>query len=212
MNGEERIRLHTEVVSAPLCPELRLHLVTDRCPAWRMTEAQAASIGLVEPYWAFCWPGGQALARHLLDHPEVVRGKRVLDFGAGCAIEGLAALKAGATSVLAADIDQVACAAARLNAGLNGLSLEVTDEDLVGTLPACDVVLAGDVFYDRDLARRGLAWLTSLSRSGLEVLIGDPARGFLDLTGLEQVSSVRALADGDSSGTVLRETGVYRIR
>ena len=229
MNDEQRIRLHTEVVSAPLCPELKLHLVTERCPAFRMTEAQAASAGLVEPYWAFCWPGGQALSRHLLDHPEIVRGKRVLDFGAGCAVEALAALRSGATAVVAADIDPLAGVAARLNAALNDLpgpllpsadvesgraeaSFSVTDEDLIGTLPDCEVVLAGDVFYDRELARRGLAWLTTLARSGLEVLIGDPSRGFLDLSGLELVRAVRAHADGDLGGAVMRETGVYRIR
>jgi len=208
----EVIRGQTEIVPAPLCPELRLHLATERCPLWRMTEAQAAAIGLREPYWAFCWPGGQALARHLLDHPDLVRGRRVLDFGSGCAVEALAALRAGAASALAADVDPTAAMAAQLNADLNGVAIETTDEDLVGSLPPFDVVLAGDVFYDREPAARALQWLQQLARAGMTVLVGDPQRGLLDLAGLEQIGSVRAHPDGDLSGTVMRDTGVYRVR
>jgi predicted nicotinamide N-methyase len=205
------VRAQTEIVPAPLCPELRLHLATERTPLWRMTEAQAAAIGLREPYWAFCWPGGQALARHVLDQPQLVRGKRVLDFGSGCAVEGLAALRAGAASVLAADIDPMASVAARLNAELNGLAIETTEEDLVGSLPPFDVVLAGDVFYDCELAARGLAWLRRLARAGVLVLAGDPQRGFLDLGGLERIASMPALHDGDLTGTIVKDTGIYRV-
>ena len=206
--GEQTIRSHTIVVAAPLLPELRLHLLTESCPLWRASEAEAARAGLADPWWAFCWPGGQALARYVLDHPEIVRGKRVLDFGSGCAVEALAALRAGAASAVAADVDPVAATAARLNADLNGLTVETATRDLVGERVDADLVLAGDVFYEKDLASRALPWLRSV---GVPVLIGDPSRGFLDLDGLTRLATYRAHADGDTAGTVLRETSVYRL-
>jgi predicted nicotinamide N-methyase len=154
MDPEELVLQHTVVATPPLCPELRLHLVTETCPLWRATEADLARLGLSEPYWAFCWPGGQALARHLLDHPALVAGARVLDFGAGSGVEAIAALRAGAAHALAADIDPLAGVACRLNARLNDVALEVTDEDLVGSDRGWDVVLVGDMFYERRLAER----------------------------------------------------------
>jgi predicted nicotinamide N-methyase len=205
---EELIRAHTAVVPAPLVPELRLHLLTEDCPLWRASEAEAARAGLVEPWWAFCWPGGQALARYVLDHPEVVRGKRVLDFGAGCAVEAIAAMRACAASAVAADIDPLAAAAARLNAGLNGLTVDTTAADLVGERVDADIVLAGDVFYDADLATRALQWLQRLD---VPVLIGDPARGFLDTRRVILVATYRAHADGDTTGATLRDTHVYKF-
>lgn len=209
----ERLRQHTVVASAPLVPELRLHLITDACPLWHATEAQALAAGLSEPYWAFCWPGGQALARHVLDHPALVRGRRVLDFGSGGAVEALAALRSGAASVLAADIDPAAGTAARMNAEINGISgLETTSEDLVGTPQSFDVVLAGDVFYDRDLAARGRAWLETLARGGAFVLVGDPSRGFLDTGGMEPVATYLTGGDGEISGPMKREVRVFRVR
>jgi predicted nicotinamide N-methyase len=202
------IRAHTLVVPAPLAPELRLHLLTEACPLWRANEAEAAAAGLVEPWWAFCWPGGQALARYVLDHPQTVRGKRVLDFGSGCAACALAALRAGASSAVAVDVDPLAAAAARLNAELNDLPLETEARDLVGQPIDADVVLAGDVFYETVLAARAMRWLRSL---GVPVLLGDPSRGFLDTGGLERVATYLAHADGETAGNALRETHVYRV-
>lgn len=213
MQPVARILEHTVVATSPLVPELRLHLITEACPLWLGNEQSALDAGMPDPFWAFCWPGGQALARHVLDHPQLVRGKRVLDFGSGSAVEGLAALKAGAASVLAADLDPLAGAAAQLNATLNGLpSPETTTEDLVGQAVDFDLVLAGDVFYDPQLAATGLAWLQTLAARGLEVLVGDPQRGFLDVSKLEKVATYRAGADGDTSGAELRDASVYRVR
>ncbi|MFL5451124.1 MAG: class I SAM-dependent methyltransferase [Myxococcales bacterium] len=202
------IRAHTVVVPAPLVPELRLHLLTEDCPLWRANEAEAAAVGLVEPWWAFCWPGGQALARYVLDHPATVRGKRVLDFGSGGAVEALAALRAGAASAVAVDVDPFASAAAGLNAELNALPLGTETRDLIGCAIDADVVLAGDVFYEKDLAARALRWLRS---AGVPVLIGDPSRGFLEAGGLDRLATYLAHADGDTSGAALRETHVYRL-
>jgi predicted nicotinamide N-methyase len=137
-----------------------------------------------------------------------VRGKRVLDFGSGCAIEALAALRAGAASGVAVDLDPLAAAAARLNSDLNGLRLETATRDVIGEEIDADLVLAGDVFYDAGLASRALRWLRGL---GVPVLIGDPARGFLDTSGLALVASYRAHADGDTDGTALRDAHVYRF-
>lgn len=212
MDPAARILQHTVVASAVLVPEIRLHLITDACPLWLGNEQAAIDAGMPDPFWAFCWPGGQALARYVLDHPDHVRGKRVLDFGSGSAVEGLAALKAGAASVLAADLDPLAGTAARLNATLNGLPApDTTTEDLVGREVDFDLVLAGDVFYDPQLAATGLAWLQKLAAHGIEVLVGDPQRGFLDVSQLEKIATYRAGADGDTSGAELRDASVYRV-
>ncbi|MBS2028903.1 MAG: methyltransferase [Deltaproteobacteria bacterium] len=202
---------NTVVAAAPLVPELPLHLITESCPLWLATEADAAQLGLPLPYWGFAWPGGQALARLVLDEPARVRGKRVLDFGSGCAIEGLAALQAGATSVLAADIDPFAAEAARLNAERHHLALATTTDDLIGQRGDWDFILAGDVLYGQELATSVMTWLRSEAARGVEVLLGDPNRGWLDSRGLERVASFMAAADGDLSGTILKEAVVWEI-
>lgn len=201
---------HTAIDRPLLCPELRLHLITPRCDLWRATEDQARALGLSDPYWAFCWAGGQALARYILDHPERFVGRRVLDFGAGGAVEGIAAARAGA-SVLAADIDPVATSIARDNARLNGVTLETTTDDLIGTHGSWDVVLAGDVCYEEELAGRVFGWLSELAREGVEVLIGDPRRGYLDESALERAAVYDAPADNDPGGRHLTPTPVYRL-
>jgi predicted nicotinamide N-methyase len=208
----ETILAHTVIAPARLCPEIRLRLVTAACPLWRATEGEAASLGIVDPYWAFSWAGGQALARYVLDQPQAVHGKDVLDFGAGGAVEGVAAALSGGR-VLAADIDPMATESALLNAELAGVVLEVTTQNLVGCLDrAWDVVLAGDVFYGTEMARPTLEWFRSLASLGSLVLIGDPDRGFLDTSGLEPIARYDAPADNDTDGSFLRPTTVYRVR
>jgi predicted nicotinamide N-methyase len=207
----ETILRHTVVAPARLCPEICLHLVTGDCPLFRATEEEAARAGLVEPYWAFSWAGGQALARYVLDNAALFANRSVLDFGAGGAVEGIAAAMVGAT-VLAADIDPMAVAAARLNAELAGVKLETTTLDLVGRLdPRFDVVLAGDVFYGYEMATPLVTWLRALADRGSTVLIGDPDRGFLDTTQLEALARYDAPADNDADGSFLRPTTVYRV-
>lgn len=208
----ESILQHTVVARPPLVPELALRLVTDACALWRAGEAELARLGLPEPYWAFAWPGGQALARLLLDRPALVRGRRVLDFGSGCAVEAIAALRAGAADALAADIDPWAAEAAHLNATLNGVSLETTTEDLVGADHGWDVVLVGDVFYEARFAARLQTWLEGLARRGAQVLVGDPSRGFFARDRAELVAEYDAPADVDVGGLYLRATGIYWVR
>ncbi|MCU0697643.1 MAG: 50S ribosomal protein L11 methyltransferase [Myxococcaceae bacterium] len=171
----------TEVASVPLVPELRLHLLMPSSPLWHATPEAAAARGLVMPYWAVAWPGGQALARWVLDHPSVVEGKRVLDVGSGGAIEGLAAARAGATSVLCADVDPVAAEVVRLNASLNASSRLVAPwlGDPLERAPSdfdCEVVLVGDVTFDEAITARLVPWLRAHADLGRTVLVGDAGR------------------------------------
>ena len=219
MNGRgsfvdvELIRRHTVIASPYLVPEIRLHLITEACPLWAATEEEARTKGLVDPYWAFAWAGGQALARHLLDHPEVVRARTVLDFGAGGGVQSIAAGMAGG-EVTANDIDPIALCALEMNAALNGVSLRSTGENLIGRLDLEPrVIIAGDVCYESPFAEEIVAWLSALAREkDVEVLVADPQRGFLNPEGLEPVAVYRAPTDFDARGTSFVDTTVYRIR
>lgn len=209
--SRELVVRHAIVASPWLCPELRLYLVTHACPLWRATEPELEALGLPEPYWAFAWPGGQALARYLLDHPQVARGRRVLDFGAGGGVEALAAARVGAAHVLASDLDPVACAALALNAELNGVMVETTTEDLIGRVGPWDVVLVGDVCYDPALAARLWPWLEALTAAGIQVLVGDPGRGNIPDDRAHVVYTCDAPSDVDVEGRYLRRTSVYTL-
>ena len=168
---------------APLLPDMVLQLASDATPLWHATEATLAESEVSAPYWAFAWAGGQALARFVLDHPEVVRGRRVLDFAAGSGLVGIAAARAGAARVVCVDIDPCAVAACAINAERNGVAIEARSDDIVGAAPLVapigpvDVVLVGDVLYEREASEIFLRWLRALARLGTRVLIGDPGRG-----------------------------------
>jgi predicted nicotinamide N-methyase len=212
MDNEKLIFENTCESTPYLCPEIRLRLVTETCPLWRAREHDLTALGISDPFWAFCWAGGQALARFLLDHPEVVAGKRVLDFGAGGAVEGIAAALAGAREVLAADIDPLTKDVIALNAKLNGVNINSTCDDLVGTpVRGFDVVLAGDVCYDPKFAEKVIVWLRRIASAGIQVFIGDPGRGYLPDNGLVTVATYRAPADVDLSGKFLRDTRVFKL-
>ncbi len=195
-----------------MLPELRLHLATELTPLWLATEASLEQSGLPPPYWAFAWVGGQALARHLLDHPSLARGRRLLDFAAGSGVAGIAAAKAGAASVAASELDPLALAALALNAQANDVTLDLLAEDVTeGGDRGWDLVLAGDVCYERPMAERAAAWLARLAASGVEVLLADPGRAYLPKSGLVElarymVPTTRELEDRDA-----REAVVYRM-
>lgn len=208
-----RVREHTVIARPWLCPELPMRLITHECPLWYLREEDVHAMGWETPYWAFAWPGGQSLARHVLDHPELVAGRTVLDFGAGGAVEGIAARRAGARRVIAADLDPMALVAAGMNAALSGVSLELTGDDVLGRDdPAWDVVLAGDVFYEAELAARALAWLSGLAARGATVLLGDPYRGNVPEARVEPLAWYDAPFDTDVRGEHLRRTQVARVR
>jgi predicted nicotinamide N-methyase len=173
------ILANTKLLAPPLIPEIRLHLAEESLPIWQKTEEELGQMNLPPPYWAFAWAGGQALARYLLDNPSIVAGKRVLDLGSGSGLTAIAAKLAGAASVLAADIDRIALIAAELNAAANDTTVETTSEDMLeGPRPAFDTILAGDLFYERELAERMLAFLAERLRFGAEILVGDPQRSY----------------------------------
>lgn len=209
MRPDDFIKANAALMVPPLVPEIKLHLAGEVVALWRATEDELAETGLPPPYWAFAWAGGQALARYLLDHPENVRGKRVLDIGAGSGLVGLAAAQAGAASVLAADIDAFACAAIRLNAAANGHDIEVTQDDLIGAPGTWDVILVGDLFYERPLAERLLTWLGPLNTIAL---LGDPGRNYFPKSQVEKLASYSVQTTRDLEDREVRETGVYRLK
>ena len=206
------VAANTAVLTAPLVPEVALHLASEVVPLWQATEADLARTGLPPPFWAFAWAGGQALARYLLDHPAVVAGRRVLDFAAGSGLAGIAAARAGAARVEAAEIDGFAAAAIRLNAALNDVTIEVVEQDLVGAAnPGWEVVLAGDVCYERPMAEAVEAWLKGLAAAGTPVLLGDPGRSYLPKAGLERVVAYAVKTSRELEDTDVRNAVVWRL-
>jgi predicted nicotinamide N-methyase len=208
---ENFIRANTALSAPPLVAEVRLYLASEVVPLWRKTEQELEAEGVSPPYWAFAWAGGQALARYVLDHPDVVRGRRVLDFGSGSGLVAIAAAKAGARSVLATDVDVFAAAACRLNAKANGVRLKVTAEDVIGTRGDWQTILIGDMCYERPLAERLLDWLRARAAAGVTVLLGDPGRTYFPKTGVERLELYRVQTTRDLEDREIRETGVYRF-
>jgi predicted nicotinamide N-methyase len=208
----EFIARHTRLHHAPLVPELRLRLADEVMPLWEETEATLGEKGVAPPYWAFAWAGGQALARYVLDERAIVSGRTVLDFAAGCGIAGIAAARAGALSVLCADIDPFAAAACALNGTLNQVAVHTLTDDLIGSDLVPEIVLAGDVCYEQKLASRVIAWLKSLAGHGALVLIGDPGRAYLPKSGLMPLAEYDVSVSRDIEDREVRHTGVYRLR
>jgi predicted nicotinamide N-methyase len=209
MTPESFITTNATSMAPPLVPEITLYLATEVVPLWRATEEELEKMGVPPPYWAFAWAGGQALARYILDHPETVAGKRVLDIGSGSGLVAIAAAMAGAASVLAADIDAFSIAAIRLNAAANTAAVAVTQDDLIGTEGDWDVILVGDLFYERPLAERLLAWLKTLGRPAL---LGDPGRNYFPKDRVERLALYNVQTSRDLEDREIRETGVYRLK
>ncbi|MBV9549382.1 MAG: methyltransferase [Alphaproteobacteria bacterium] len=199
---------NTVAVAPPLVPEITLRLAAEVVPLWQKTEEELAELGVPPPYWAFAWAGGQALARYILDCPEIAAGKQVLDIGSGSGLVAIAAARAGATSVLAADIDAFALAAIAINARTNDVRLDITGADLIGGPAGFDLILVGDLFYERPLAARLLAWLTPLS---MPVLMGDPGRSYFPKAGVEKRAGYKVQTTRDLEDREICDTGVYAL-
>ena len=203
---------NTRLQSPPHAPELVLHLADEITPIWRLTEEALEEMGLPPPFWAFAWAGGQALARYLLDHPDTVAGKRVIDFAAGSGIVAIAAMKARAAHVLAADIDGFCGPAIALNARANGVAVAFTDANLLDAAPpAVDVVLAGDICYEKPLAERVMAWLTTARAAGTQVLIGDPQRTYFPRTGLIKLAEYQVPTTRELEDMEVKKTAVWTL-
>ena len=198
------IQAQTVLASPSILPELTLYLATEVTPLWQATEDRLQQEGLPPPFWAFAWPGGQGVARYLLDHPALVAGKRVVDFAAGSGLGAIAAMKAGASSAWAVDIDPLALEAVRLNAAYNQVRVEaVAGLDVTRVPSAVDVILAGDVCYAKDMSATILGWLHLCVAAGLTVLLADPGRAYAPEQGLRElaryeVPTSRDLEDRDS--------------
>src|ERR1700676_1898986 len=205
------IRANTTLKAPPLVPEIRLHLAGDVMGLWGEAEALSGALAsgmanLPPPYWAFAWPGGQALARYILDHPQEVAGKSVLDFGAGSGLIAIAAAKAQAAPVLAAEIDALALAAIALNAAANGVFVEEIENDIIGTNGRWDTILAGDMCSERRLAERLTTWLRILASDGARVLIGDPGRNYFPEYGVQRLATYEVPTSRDLEDREMRET------
>lgn len=206
------ILANTVKLACPLVPELTLHLAHEAVPIWHKTEEELGEIGLAPPFWAFAWAGGQALARYILDNPQPVHGKSGIDLASGSGLVALAAMKAGATSVLAADIDPFAASAMRLNAELNGVVLEVTTENLLQTPPPkADFLLVGDLFYEKELAQRVLGWLEQGRTQGSRILVGDPGRSYFPKDRFEKRAEYMVPVTRELEDSEIKRTAVWEL-
>ena len=209
------IRANTRLRPVPLTPEIALHLADEALPLWQKTEEELAAIGLPPPFWAFAWAGGQALARYLLDNPASVAGRRVLDLGAGSGLVAIAAAKAGAAPVVAADIEAFCECAIALNAAANGVHVETLIADLLDSAasptPRYDVILVGDLFYQQTTAERALAFLARQLAAGTRVLIGDPGRAYLPKQGLRELATYSVPVTRELEDSEIKRTAVFAL-
>ncbi|QQS13687.1 MAG: methyltransferase [Rhodospirillales bacterium] len=211
---ESFIREHTALEAPAMVPELRLWLAAEYLPIWQATEAWLEERNVDPPYWAFCWPGGQAMARYLLDNPDTVAGRTVIDFAAGCGVASLAAMKAGAARATGNDIDPMAVASMRLNAEANGLGIETSADDWLAGAPAtpeAEIVIAGDVCYEREMTARAMVWLRGHAAAGRLVLLGDPGRNYFTADRLVEMARYQIPTSLQLENRGLRETVVWRV-
>jgi predicted nicotinamide N-methyase len=209
------IRANTRLKPVPHVPEISLYVAEESVPIWQKTEEELDAMGLPPPYWAFAWAGGQALARYVLDHPHEVAAKRVLDLAAGSGLVGIAAAKAGAAPVTAIDIDAFIEAAVALNGEANGVYVDVTILDILDhpapAEPRHDVILVGDLFYERDTAARALAFLERHTAVGTRVLIGDPGRTYLPKERLTRLAEYSVPVTRELEDLEIKRTTVWEL-
>lgn len=206
------IRANTRLRAVPLVPEIVLHVADEAVPLWSRTEDELGEAGLPPPFWAFAWAGGQALARYLLDNPSVVAGRDVVDLASGSGLVAIAAMKAGAARVRAADIDAFARDAILLNAAANGVTVTpLADDLLAGAAIATEVVLAGDIFYERDTAARALTFLRHHHHRGATVLIGDPGRSYLPRGQLKPLAEFHVPVTRELEDAEIKHTHVWAL-
>ena len=207
------ILANTRLLAPPLVPEIRLHLAEESLPIWRKTEEELGEMGLPPPYWAFAWAGGQALARYVLDHPDEFEGKTVLDIGAGSGLAAIAAAKAGARQVAAADIDALAVAAMGLNATANRVAITAaTDDWLSIDPPQGEIVLVGDLFYERPLAERVMAFVRRCASAGNRVLVGDPRRSYFPTDAFTAIAHYEVPVTRELEDAEIKRAAVWQLR
>ncbi|WP_417812096.1 class I SAM-dependent methyltransferase [Thalassospira alkalitolerans] len=208
------IDVYTVPARVPLAPEIEMYLATHITPLWQATEDILGVLDIPPPYWAFAWPGGQAITRYILDHPELVRGKKVLDFACGGGMQAIACVMAGADSILANDIDPVAITATRLNATRNDVEFDTTTENFVGTQSTTrrwDVIFAGDVCYQQDMADAVLQWLMNEARLGARVILADPGRTYAPTHNIDELETYDVPVDIAVEDTDIKSTRVWQL-
>ena len=201
---------NTVLGASVLQPGLKLYLASEITPLWLATEEFLQSHNMAPPFWAFAWPGGEALAHYIADHPEFVRGKRVLDFAAGGGIAGLACARAGAAFVEAAEIDSLAVAAIKLNAKANHLRLSPLLGDIVGTPCRWDVILCGDVCYEEPMTRHIMPWLRACAVD-IPVIVADPGRKYVPSEGFEMIYEIEVPTSLDLEDSASRPVRLLRL-
>jgi len=212
MDPDLFVRRNTEIMHSPLVPEIALHLATAMTPIWQATEEELARGAVPPPFWAFAWAGGQALARYLLDNPEVVAGREVLDIGSGSGIVAIAAARSGAARVVAAEIDPFAAAAIKINAGLNGVAVAVDTRDLLDRGPAgWGVALAGDICYEEPMSSRAMSLLRRIAARDRLALLGDPGRAYLPRSGLVELARYDVPTTRELEDREAREGVVWQV-
>jgi predicted nicotinamide N-methyase len=210
IDPEAFVRANTLASAAPLVPEITLHLATEITPIWQATEDRLRETGIAPPFWAFAWPGSQALARHVLDHPASVAGRRVLDFAAGSGLAAIACALAGAAHVEACDIDPLAIAVIRLNAADNGAAVIALDGDVIGSACHWDLILSGDVCYEAPMTARILPWLRQLAVTA-EVWIADPGRAYLPRDGMAPFARMTVPTTTELEDRTERTVTLFRL-
>ena len=205
------MRSLTRITRPALVPELRVRVADALMPTWETTERYVGH-AVPPPFWAFMWPGSQALARVLLDQPRFVERKRVFDFGSGCGLAAIAAARSGSSQVIACDVDPLAADAQHANAELNRVRIDTrTCDPTSGHLENVDVVLAGDVCYERAAARQVTGWLRTLADDGLLVLLADPGRAYAPQKGLEELASFEVPVSRELESADVLHTVVWRL-
>ncbi len=203
------VRRNTRLIPVPDLPGVRLHLADDVMAVCRLAGSELGQSDPPLPYWAFAWAGGLAIARYLGDHPGEVAGRRVLDVASGSGLCAIAALRSGAVSAQAVDIDPLAEAAVAVNARANGVRIAFSRRDLLAVPPPpCDVILAGDICYEETMAGRMLGWLRLAARRGTRVLVGDPGRKYLP-PDLERLAAYRVRTSRELEDAEVKESAVF---
>lgn len=206
------IHARTSVESPPLLPDIKLHLAHDVSAIWKAVEEACGLNDAPPPYWAFAWPGGQAVARYILDHPDRLRGKRVLDMASGSGLGAFAAAKAGAKHVTAVDIDPIALVAIADNARLNQVDLTIRNRISLDKAPwRTDVVIAGDVCYEQPMAALMIRWLRLCCEKGITVLLADPGRIYLPDAGLRALQTYKIQTSRELEDSDERDATVYEL-
>jgi predicted nicotinamide N-methyase len=210
---ERFIKSNTRLMAPPLVPEVLLHLAAESLPIWQQTEEQLGEINVPPPFWAFAWAGGQALARHILDSTDVFSGRTVIDVGTGSGLAAIAAAKAGAAAVTAFDIDVLSTVAAKLNAEANAVLVDASTADVLdGDDGRSEIVLVGDLFYERELGERVLAWAERRKAQGALVLVGDPGRSYFPADAFERVADYRVPVTRELEDAEIKSTAVWTLR